>query len=129
MRAELLRIGNIMEIAQKNETEISVLSETLMTAKDNSLSIGRSGTAALSVVEIFEIKSLLLLMDKVRAIGVKLGFPAEFLPEDITGLLDTLDPGKERLNTFYIYDSFSDRLAELRREKESGARNKKRAEG
>ncbi len=119
LRAELLRIGNIMEIAQKNETEISVLSETLMTAKDNSLSIGRSGTAALSVVEIFEIKSLLLLMDKVRAIGVKLGFPAEFLPEDITGLLDTLDPGKERLNTFYIYDSFSDRLAELRREKKN----------
>ncbi|MGI6766900.1 MAG: MutS-related protein [Lentihominibacter sp.] len=119
LREELLRVGNVMEIAQKNKTEISVLSETLMMAKDNSLSIGRSGTTALSVVEIFEIKSLLLLMDKVRVIGVKLGFPAEFLPEDITGLLDTLDPGKERLNTFYIYDSFSDRLAELRREKKN----------
>ena len=43
--------------------------------------------------------------------------PEEFVPGDITDLLDVLDPGKDRLNTFYIYDSFSERLAQLRREK------------
>ncbi len=128
LRAELLRVENILEVVRNNENEISVLSETLMMIKDNSLSIERSGSAALSVVEIFEIKSLLLLMDKVRETGEKLGFPAEFLPDDITGLLDTLDPGGDRLNTFYIYDSFSEKLAELRKEKKNLERDIRKAQ-
>jgi len=31
-------------------------------------------------------------------------------------LLDRLDPSKERMDTFYIYDSFSEKLADLRKE-------------
>ena len=117
LRAELERVQRMAEIADANEREITVLQETFMMMKDNSFTIERSAGAALSVVEIFEIKSLLLLMEKVRKTADRVLLPEEFVPGDVTELLDILDPGKDRLNTFYIYDSFSEKLAELRREK------------
>ena len=117
LRAELARVQRMSEIAGANEREISVLQETFMMMKDNSFTIERSATAALSVVEIFEVKSLLLLIDKVRKTADRVILPEEYVPGDITDLLDVLDPGKDRLNTFYIYDSFSDALARLRTEK------------
>ena len=132
LRAELERVQRMVEIAAANEREISVLQETFMMMKDNSFTIERSARAALSVVEIFEIKSLLLLIDKVRKTADRVLLPEEFVPGDITDLLNVLDPGKDRLNTFYIYDSFSEKLAQLRREKkelerESRKEKKKRA--
>lgn len=126
LRAELSRIQEIKSIAEANEREIGILSEAFMMLKDNSLSIKRSGSSVLSVVEIFEIKSLLLLMVRIRDLGGKLKLPEEFIPDDITGLLDTLDPGGDRLNTFYIYDSFSEKLAELRSEKKNLEREVRR---
>ena len=126
LRAELSRIQEIKSIAEANEREIGILSEAFMMVKDNSLSIKRSGNSVLSVVEIFEIKSLLLLMVRIRDLGGKLKLPEEFIPDDITGLLDTLDPGGDRLNTFYIYDSFSEKLAELRGEKKNLEREVRR---
>ncbi|MCF0144081.1 MAG: hypothetical protein HUJ79_03070, partial [Firmicutes bacterium] len=117
LRRELLRVQELKDITEKHEKETGVLQETFMMMKDNTFSIERSGNAVLSVVEIFEIKSLLLLMDKVRQISSGVSLPEDFVPEDITGILDVLDPGKDRLNTFYIYDSFSEKLGELRNEK------------
>ena len=117
LRAEFDRIQRMAEIAGANKREISVLQETFMMMKDNSFTIERSATAALSVVEIFEVKSLLLLIDKVRKTADRVLLPEEYVPGDITELLDVLDPGKDRLNTFYIYDSFSEALARLRTEK------------
>ena len=117
LRAELERVQRMLDIAAANERDISVLQETFMMMKDNSFTIERSANAALTVVEIFEIKSLLLLIDKVRKTADRVLLPKEFVPGDITELLDILDPGKDRLNTFYIYDSFSERLAKLRAEK------------
>lgn len=130
LRAELARVQRMSDIAGANEREISVLQETFMMMKDNSFTIERSATAALSVVEIFEVKSLLLLIDKVRKTADRVVLPEEYVPGDVTELLDVLDPGKDRLNTFYIYDSFSEALAHLRTEKKElereGRKEKKR---
>ena len=126
LRAELARVQRMSEIAGANEREISVLQETFMMMKDNSFTIERSATAALSVVEIFEVKSLLLLIDKVRKTADRVLLPEEYVPGDITELLDVLDPGKDRLNTFYIYDSFSEALARLRTEKKELERESRR---
>ena len=117
----------MLDIAAANERDISVLQETFMMMKDNSFTIERSANAALTVVEIFEIKSLLLLIDKVRKTADRVLLPEEFVPGDITELLDILDPGKDRLNTFYIYDSFSERLAGLRAEKKELERESRKA--
>ena len=122
LRAELDRVQVMMGIAERNPKEIELLQETFMMMKDNTFTIERSGNSVLSVVEIFEIKSLLLQMEKVRSLADKLSVPAEFIPDDTVKLLDTLDPGKDRLNTFYIYDVFSEKLGELRKEKKETER-------
>ena len=122
LRAELDRVQVMMGIAERNPKEIELLQETFMMMKDNTFTIERSGNSVLYVVEIFEIKSLLLQMEKVRSLADKLSVPAEFIPDDTVKLLDTLDPGKDRLNTFYIYDVFSEKLGELRKEKKETER-------
>ena len=122
LRAELDRVQVMMGIAERNPKEIELLQEKFMMMKDNTFTIERSGNSVLSVVEIFEIKSLLLQMEKVRSLADKLSVPAEFIPDDTVKLLDTLDPGKDRLNTFYIYDVFSEKLGELRKEKKETER-------
>lgn len=117
LRAALDRTESLMELASKFEKDINVLRECFMMVKDNTFTIERSEKAALTTVEIFELKSLLLLMEKIRRITLEGGFPKEFVPEDTEELLNILDPGGERLNTFYIYDSFSEHLANLRKDK------------
>ena len=117
LREELARIRKMMDIAAASPKDIGLLLETFMVMKDNTFSIERAKTSVLSVVEIFELKSLLLQMLKVRTLADRLDFPQEFVPEDTEALLDVLDPDGSRLNTFYIYDSFSEKLEQLRREK------------
>lgn len=122
LREELKRVQKMMDIAGAAPKDIGLLLETFMVMKDNTFSIERAKSSVLSVVEIFELKSLLLQMLKVRTLADKLDFPKEFVPEDTEALLDVLDPGGDRLNTFYIYDSFSEELEQLRREKKEKER-------
>ncbi|MDD4200151.1 MAG: hypothetical protein PHS19_02045 [Eubacteriales bacterium] len=126
LRQELSYIRKLLDIEKANENKTAVLLEAFMMMKDNTLTIERSENAVLSVVEIFELKSLLLLMDKVRNMAYEMAIPELFVPEDINGLLDILDPSGDRLNTFYIYDSFSEKLAKLRAEKKELERDVRR---
>ncbi|MEG0156448.1 MAG: hypothetical protein RR661_02220 [Anaerovoracaceae bacterium] len=87
--------------------------------KDISFTIERSKDNVLSMVELFELKSLMLQMETLSGLVRKIpwGFPVEFTLEDITPLLDRLDPRNDRLNTFYLYEEFSEKLICLRGEK------------
>lgn len=116
---ELDRVAKMVNTVEANKKEISILQEIFMMTKDNTFTIERSENSVLSVVEIFELKNLMLLMEKIRDLSNKIQLPEEFVPEDITEILDVLDPGGDRLNTFYIYDSFSEKLGELRRKKKN----------
>lgn len=122
LRKELERIQAMMDIAENSPKDIGLLRETFMVMKDNTFSIERAQSSVLSVVEIFELKTLLLQMEKIVGLAGKLNFPEEFVPEDTTELLDVLDPGGDRLNTFYIYDSFSEELEKLRKDKKEKER-------
>ena len=117
LKRELDKVEEMMSLAQQNSRSIDVLQETFMEMKDNTFTIERSKTAALSVVEIFEIKSLLLQMKKIRELFGETALPSEFVLEDTDELLEVLDPRGDRLNTFYIYDEFSEKLGEMRKEK------------
>lgn len=117
LRRELDKIEEMIRLTEEHSRSIDILQETFMEMKDNGFTIERSKSAALSVVEIFEIKSLLLQMKKIRELFEDTGLPAEFVLEDTESLLDVLDPRGDRLNTFYIYDEFSQKLGEKRREK------------
>jgi len=119
LKEELLRLEKTVELVGSQPGRVEELLETLQEMKDNSFTIQRSDNSVLSVVELYEIKTLLLQMDKVRSLldAADVEVPAEFILQDTTALLDILDPGRERINTFYIYDAFSEKLATLRGEK------------
>lgn len=130
LRRELDKIENMMVMAEAEKRSIDILQETFMEMKDCSFTIERSKTAVLTVVEIFEVKSLLLQMKKIRELFPDAGLPAEFQLEDTEELLDELDPRGDRLNTFYIYDEFSPALGDMRRRKteiERGIRKENKA--
>ena len=92
LRRELDKIEDMICLAEENSRSIDILQETFMEMKDNSFTIERSKSAVLSVVELFEIKSLLLQMKKIRDLFQDTGLPAEFVLEDTESLLDVLDP-------------------------------------
>ena len=61
-----------------------------------------AGGSMLDEVELFEIKHLALLADKMGA------------GEDMADVIDILDPDGLRIGTFYIYESYSPELRRLR---------------
>lgn len=119
LRHELDKIENMIRFVQENQRSVTLLSEAFMEIKDVTYTIERSARNALSVVELYEIKTLLLMMRKISQIcqQTETPVPEEFILEPTEELLDVLDPNKDRINTFYIYDEFSEKLAQLRKEK------------
>lgn len=64
-------------------------------------------------IELFEIKSLALINQQIRALLKEITINAITLP-DLEHLLNLLDPDGNRITSFYIYDSYSDELKKLR---------------
>lgn len=116
---EFRKLDELLQLAEEKPQTVEMLIETFMDMKDVSFTIERSKGNALSVVEIFEIKSLLLKMKRVIELLEVAGhqLSEEFILIDTLGLLDILDPRKDRMDTFYIYDDFSEKLGELRKRK------------
>ena len=120
LREELDKVESMVNFVQENGRLVEQIQELFMEVKEVSHSITRAANQTLAVVEIYEIKSLLLGMRRLLQLtkkGDELLIPEEYILEDTTALLDVLDPRRDRINTFYIYDEFSDKLKELRGKK------------
>ncbi len=114
---ELDKVEEMISFAQENAKAVAHIQELFMDVKDSSFTIERSKKTVLSVVEIYEVKTLLLQMRRLLQLTAETNVPKEYILEDTTELLDELDPRGDRINTFYIYDEFSSRLGQLRQEK------------
>ena len=120
LKAELDKVEAMTVFVRENSRLVEEIQQIFMEIKDVSYSIERSANQTLTVVEIYEIKSLLLSMRKLVHLGRQGGqmcIPEEYIPADTTELLDILDPRRDRINTFYIYDEFSETLRNLRGQK------------
>ena len=120
LKAELDKVEAMTSFVRENSRLVEEIQQIFMEIKDVSYSIERSASQTLTVVEIYEIKSLLLSMRKLVHLGRQSGhmcIPEEYIPADTTELLDILDPRRDRINTFYIYDEFSETLRNLRGQK------------
>ncbi|MBR4411162.1 MAG: hypothetical protein IKT31_07570 [Firmicutes bacterium] len=120
LKAELDKVEAMTSFVRENSRLVEEIQQIFMEIKDVSYSIERSANQTLTVVEIYEIKSLLLSMRKLVHLGRQSGqmcIPEEYIPADTTELLDILDPRRDRINTFYIYDEFSETLRNLRGQK------------
>ena len=64
-------------------------------------------------IQLFEVKKFSLISDKVSRILMENDF--DWIPfHDLTVVIDTLDPDKNRLPQFHIYSSYKPELAEIR---------------
>ena len=120
LKAELDKVEAMTVFVREHSRLVEEIQQIFMEIKDVSYSIERSASQTLTVVEIYEIKSLLLSMRKLVHLGRQGGqmhIPEEYIPADTTELLDILDPRRDRINTFYIYDEFSETLRNLRGQK------------
>lgn len=71
----------------------------------------------LTAVELFEIKNFALQTIRVYKTFRDNKFHDEIRIESLLDVIELLDPAGEKLNTFYVYDDYSDKLKLIRAEK------------
>ena len=71
LREELGRVEMMIEFVKQNRTLTDKIQEVFMEVKDPSLTVQRSGSTTLSVVELYEVKSLLLQMRQLRKLTME----------------------------------------------------------
>lgn len=116
---ELEKLSMLLSILNESPQKMDVLEEILMEIKEVSFTVNRSINNVLSVVELFELKNFLLQLDRINGLIQEFSsaMPKELIPVETLSLLDSLDPRKDRINAFYIYDDFSEILGSLRKKK------------
>jgi DNA mismatch repair ATPase MutS len=79
----------------------------------------------LDEVELFEIKNFLILVEKMDRILRGISIKDLKLPQltPLPQLYEKLDPADEKINTFYIYDEYSEKLKDIRNEKRLTEKN------
>ena len=118
---ELNNIDLILQNYNTNKSLYKNIERLLNKVKDIKNSIKRIiNVNTLDDVELFEVKTFSLICEEIcvlfselkRAIPIK-GIKFTSLKE----VIDILDPDKKRIPTFYIYDSYSEKLKEIRAHK------------
>ena len=72
----------------------------------------------LDQVEIYEIKYLCILLENIREVYEMLNINVSGIQfHKLTPIIEILDPEKRKLSTFYIYNGYSKKLADIRDEK------------
>ena len=99
-----------------NKNAIQTLQFKLCKLKDINNTISRlSSSTVIDDIELYEVKSLALLSADVKNILEKLNLINVIEIPTLDDVVKILDPDGLRIATFYIYDSYSEELAVLRR--------------
>lgn len=127
---ELDKIELIISSIQSNPGAFDEIESILKKVKDIRGSIKRcENYEVLDEVELFEIKSFCLLILKLIPAIDRAGLDIQDIRlQGVSGIINLLDPEGTMHPTFYIYDSYSAKLKDLRerkRELESQIRQKK----
>ena len=99
-----------------NKNAIQTLQFKLCKLKDINNTISRlSSSTVIDDIELYEVKSLALLSADVKNILEKLNLINVIEIPTLDDIVKILDPDGLRIATFYIYDSYSEELAVLRK--------------
>lgn len=107
-----IRYSKLNALYNKNCDDIA---GKLVCLKDISATIRRTGEGAvLDDIELFEIKYLAIVAREVSQLTEKERIAVVNLP-DLSDVIEILDPDSLNIPSFYIYDSYSEELAEVRK--------------
>ena len=100
----------------ENKNVIQSLQFKLCNLKDINHTISRLATSVvIDDIELYEVKSLALLSADVKNILEKISLDKIIEIPNLDDVVKILDPDGLRIATFYIYDSYSEELASLRK--------------
>lgn len=117
---ELNQIQGLLEHYDKCSSFIDQINLFLMEVKEIRGALKRGEATALNDIELFEIKKFLLQMNKLVPVFEELVKVVD-LPllsfSDTSRALDILDPERKRIPGFYISESYSEELKQIRERK------------
>ena len=100
----------------ENKNAVQTLQYKLCNLKDINNTISRLATSVVvDDIELYEIKNLALLAADVKSILEKISLDKTIEIPSLEDVVKILDPDGLRIATFYIYDSYSEELASLRK--------------
>ena len=100
----------------ENKNIVQSLQFKLCNLKDINHTISRLATSVVvDDIELYEVKSLALLSADVKNILEKISLDKIIEIPNLDEVVKILDPDGLRIATFYIYDSYSEELASLRK--------------
>lgn len=120
LETELSNLNKLSLNYEEVKSDINAIRRIFMQMKDvrGSIKFGRDNT--LSDIELFEIKILLMQLEKLKPVVERVADELRlcgFFMEPVSIAVDILDPDKRRIPTFSIYDEYSDTLREIRKKK------------
>lgn len=120
LETELSNLNKLSLNYEEVKSDINAIRRIFMQMKDvrGSIKFGRDNT--LSDIELFEIKILLMQLEKLKPVVERVSDELRlcgFFMEPVSIAVDILDPDKRRIPTFSIYDEYSDNLKEIRKKK------------
>lgn len=119
---ELNKIEETIEAIQHQKESIEKTKNNLMYIKDITNTIEKlKGEYILDDIELYEIKYFSLYYEEIRKI-IHFSYLKQLSLEKV---IEILDPDNNKLPTFYIYDSYSEELAKIRKEKKRVTDEKK----
>ena len=120
LETELSNLNKLSSNYEEVKSDINAIRRIFMQMKDvrGSIKFGIDNT--LSDIELFEIKILLMQLEKLKPVVERVSDELRlcgFFIEPVSIAVDILDPDKRRIPTFTIYDEYSDTLKEIRKKK------------
>lgn len=112
---------SILTAMQKKPLEFKEVGRILGKVKDIRNSISRcKNNEIMDDVELFEIKYFTILLNDLIGVFSKINIGIKEIElKKASSILELLDPEKQNIPTFYIYDGYSERLKDIRSEKKS----------
>ena len=119
LEEEFNKMETFMEFSSNNRDIVRNVEGIIHRLKDIKTAINNClKEHILDEVDLFEIKVQALLMEEMNEYLKE--FPSElhdFLLKDVSRVIKALDPDNDRTPTFYIYESYSPELREIREKK------------
>lgn len=121
--SELDKITETIEKIKNEKDKIEQIKNKLMYIKDISNTIEKlKENYVLDDIELYEIKYFSLYYEEIRQITTF----SYLRHSSLEKVIEILDPDGNKLPTFYIYDSYSDKLAKIRQMKKRTSDNKEK---
>lgn len=120
LQDELDRVFTLKELVNTQRSVFVEMRTAMRQVKDIRKSIERCMEGGvLNQVELFELKNLGYILNTISKTQKQLHWkmPDKYRVTELLWMDDILDPEKTGLKTFYIYDSYSEALFEIRKKK------------